>query len=135
MKSCIFQYIEDQICMASIQYGMTNIILWDYVHISWYEHWVWVLYGALHIVCQHIYVHSITSCAPDDLFAGIPQVSVSAQFLSCSPGAYWPQYVLIVYLFARFRLVKYILPVYVGLGPNLHTCIYLQFMCITCLWM
>ena len=51
------------------------------------------------------------------------------------PGVYYPQYVLTVFLFAEFRSVKYVLPDYVGLGPKLHTCIYLQFMCITFLCM
>ena len=45
-----------------------------------------VLYGALHIVCQHVYVHSIALCVPGGLSAGIPLVSISAQFMICSPG-------------------------------------------------
>ena len=99
------------------------------------------LYGALHIVCQHVCKHNIALCALGDLSAGIPPVSVSAQLwvarlvMTRGLGAYCPQYVLTVFLFAGFSSVKYVLPVYVGLGPKLHTCILLQFMCITCLWM
>ena len=44
------------------------------------------LYGALHIVCQHVYVHIIALYVPGGLFAKIPPVSVLAQFMSCSPG-------------------------------------------------
>ena len=38
-----------------------------------------ILYGALHIVCQHVYVLG-------SLFVGIPPVSVTAQVMSCLPG-------------------------------------------------
>jgi len=44
-----------------------------------------ILYRALHIVCQHVYVHSITLCAPGVLSARIPPVLVSTQFLTYSP--------------------------------------------------
>ena len=39
------------------------------------------------------------------------------------PRVYYPQYVLIVFLFAGFKSVSYVLPDYVGLGLKLHTCI------------
>ena len=39
------------------------------------------------------------------------------------PGVYYPKYVLTVFLFAEFRLVKYVffLLDYVGVRPKLHT--------------
>ena len=64
------------------------------------------------------YVHSIALCATGGLSTGIPLVSVSTQFLNCSPGddqglgAYCPQYVLTIFLFAWFRSVKYVLQLY-----------------------
>ena len=95
------------------------------------------LYGALHIVCQHIYMHSIAFYAPDGFVCEDP-TSLSSV---CSPvvdqGARGILPTVCAYSFSvcRFRLVRYVLPVYVGLGPKLHTCILLQFMCITYLWM
>jgi len=34
------------------------------------------------------------------------------------PGVYYPQYVLTVFLFAGFRLVRYVLPNYVGFSQS-----------------
>ena len=94
---------------------------------------------ALYIVCQHVYVHSIALWAPDGLSVGIPPVYIQFYFARLrsnrEPGVYYSQYVLTTFLFAGFKSVRYILPDYVGLGPKLHTCIYLQFMCITWIWM
>ena len=91
------------------------------------------------IYCVHIYVHSIALWALGGLSAGIPPVYIQFYFARLrstrEARVYYPQYVLTVFLFIGFRSVRYVLPDYVGLGPKLHTCIYLQFMCITCLWM
>ena len=94
-----------------------------------------VLYGTLHIMCQHVYEHSITLWAPGCLSVGIPPVSVSAQFLSCSPGddqgagAYCPQYVLTVFLFVGFSSFRYVLSDYVGLWAKVA---YLNFIYSLC---
>ena len=102
------------------------------------------LYGALHIVCQHIYVHSIHFVRQTALSAGIPPVSVCSPEIrelgvyypplsvlhlvaSRGPGAlptgvFYPQLCAYnFFLFAGFRSVRY--DSYVGLGPKLHTCI------------
>ena len=83
------------------------------------------LYGALHIVCQHIicialhYAHQ-KAC---------PRGSHQFNFQFCSPevdqGARGILPTVCAYSFSiyRFRLVRYVLPDYVGLGPKLHTCI------------
>jgi len=83
------------------------------------------LYGALHIVCQHTYVHSIAFSAPSGIG---PQGSHQLKFnlLICSnQGAKGIGPTICAYSFSvcRFRFVRYVLSVYVGLGPKLHTCI------------
>ena len=100
--------------MTSIYHVMTSIYLRDMcIHLCMsieYE-----LYGALHIVCQHVYVHSIPLCAPGGLSVEIPPVLVElglwvARLVTTrGPGAYWPQYVLIIFLFVGFRSVRYVL--------------------------
>ena len=73
------------------------------------------LYGALYIVCQHVYVHSIALCALGGLSAGIPPVSVELSLwvarlvMTRGPWAYCLQFVLIVFLFTGLRSVRYVL--------------------------
>ena len=87
-----------------------------------------VLYGALYIVCHHIYVHSIALCVPGGLSMGIPLVLVSAQFLSYLPGdnqgARGLLPTICAYSFSVCRIqISQVCYSYVGLGLKLHTCI------------
>ena len=83
------------------------------------------LYGALHIVCQHIYVHSIAFSAPSGIG---PPGSHHLKFnllIYSNQGAKGIGPIICAYSFSvcRFRFVRYVLSVYVGLGLKLHTCI------------
>ena len=86
------------------------------------------LYGALHIVCQHIYVHSIVFLRVRRFcLRGSHQFNFQFTCLVSTrgPGAYCPQgfiahsMCLQFFLFAEFRSIRY--DSYVGLGPKLHT--------------
>ena len=66
------------------------------------------LYGALHIMCIVLHYAHQAACP-----RGSHQFSLRlcfARLLSISElGAYCPQYVLIVFMYARFRSVRYVL--------------------------
>ena len=90
---------------------------------------------------EHDFIWSTTYCVPAcmctqyciirtrHLSTGISPVSVSVQFMSCAPGVnqgargLLPTVCAYSFSVCRFRLVRYVLPVYVGLGSKLHACI------------
>ena len=115
--------------MISIQYVMTSITLWDYVHTSLYEHWAW-FYMEHYILCDSMYMCIALHYAHQ---AGYLRGSHQFQFqlsfwvarlvTTRGLGVYCLQYVLTIFLFAGFSSVRYVLPDYVDLGLKLHTCI------------
>ena len=100
-----------------------------------------ILYETLHIMCQHIYVHSIALCAPDSLFTGIPPISVSAQYMSFSPGddqgvrGLLPTVCAYSFSICRIQISHVYFIVMWALSQSCIPAFYLQFMCITWLWM
>jgi len=125
--------------MSSIQYDMTSIILWDYVHTSWYEHWAW-FYMEHYILCASMYMCTTLHYACQ---VACPRGSHQFSFSLCFArlmstrelGAYCPQYVLTVFLFAGFRSVRYVFQLCGPMGQSCIPAFYLQFMCIALLWM
>ena len=101
-----------------------------------------ILYGALHIVCQHVYVQSTALCGPGGLSTGIRLVLVSAQFMSYSPsddqGVRGLLPTVCAYSFYVCRIQNSQVCVIRLCGPMSQNCIpafSLQFMCITFLCM
>ena len=74
----------------------------------------------------------VSVCSPEIRELGVyyPPVSVLHLVATrgqglCLQGYFTHSYVLTVFLFAGFSSDKYVLPVYMGLGPKLHTCIFI----------
>ena len=87
-------------------------------------------------------MHNIALCAPGDLSAGIPPVSVSTQFMSCSPdddlGARDLLPTICAYSFYVCKIQISQVCVIGLCGPMSQSCILafsLEFMCITFLCM
>ena len=82
-----------------------------------------------YILCASMYVHSIALCASGGLSRWIPPVSVSAQFLTCSPGddqgARGLLPIVCAYDFSvcSIQISQICFTVMWDLGQKLHTCI------------
>ena len=108
--------------MFSNSYNMFSIIMW---HLCAYI-LVWALgmtlYGALHIVCQYVYEHlHCIMCSRRLVHENPTSFSFSSIYeiarLVTTKGleAYYPQYVLIIFMYTGFKSVRYVLSDYVGL--------------------
>ena len=87
-----------------------------------------------YILCASIFMYIVLHFAHQAALVRRDPTNLNFNLLTCSnQGAKGIGPTICAYSFSvcRIRLVRYVLPDYVGLGAKLHTCIYLQFMCIT----
>ena len=117
-----------------------NIIIWlawYYVHISWYEHGAWlsiehyILCASMYISFALRYVRHAASLRGSHSFQLKFSLCVARLVTTRGLGVYCPQYVLIIFIYAGFRTVKYVLSDYVGLWAKV---VYLHLVYSLCAW-